>query len=313
MHRPKVICCAKNTMKISCAWWNTALSPTKKPNRTNDVQRKLSMAVIGHFLLERRVDFLGLCEVSKEDVAELKVHCQSHGYAIESGVHKDGQAVFDCCAIYQPEKLTFLSQKFVKAYSSKQSKMKVANHMLFTVNSSKEELHFLLSHWPHVGRMNRGTPARLEYGEFLRQTVEGIWGKDPNALIVLMGDYNDEPFDDPLSLKLRATRDAHLIRGKASGLYNPFWRRLGCSRGYDRAENSLTYAGTYFYKTDKVDRWRTYDQIIFSSAFLGGADWHLDEKSVGVVDFPEYTEQVLSTKTIFDHLPITATVERHAP
>lgn len=270
------------------------------------------MSVIAHFVIKEKIDFLGLCEVSQSDIKELSLYCQGKGYEVIDGAEQKGRVKFDCCAIYRTSALTFLSKK-AEIGHHKRSSLKTAYHMLFSIAATGEQLHCLLSHWPSVLQMNRGNPLRLEYGGALRGAIKDIWQGDPKALVVLMGDYNDEPFDDPLSFKLQATRDAHLIRGTVANLYNPFWRRIGCIRGYEHSAADLTYAGTYFYRRDATDRWRTYDQIIFSSAFLGSSSWHLNEKSVGIVDFPDYTLQVLSKKSIFDHFPVTATVEHHTP
>jgi len=39
-----------------------------------------------------------------------------------------------------------------------------------------------------------------------------------------------------------------------------------------------------------------FDQIMFSSSFLGRTKWHLLENMVGVIDIPAYTDSVFKQR-----------------
>lgn len=285
------------------------MSPTKKPNRASPLEKTMADGVIAHFIVANKVEILGLCEVSAEDITKLKTLCATHGYGLVDGIPTGKGVKLDCCVIYRISSFKAKATKIV-ATPSTRARKRIGLHIIFEILSTAETLHIFVSHWPSVRWINKGTAVRLSYGIDLRKVVSEIWENDPEALLVLMGDYNDEPFDEPLAFNLEASRDASFVYNKPKCLYNPFWRRLGCIRGYSRNNSTETYAGTYFYKVDKVDRWRTYDQIIFSSEFLGRSQWHLDEASVGIVDIPQYTKVVLEKSMIFDHFPITATIEQ---
>lgn len=69
-------------------------------------------------------------------------------------------------------------------------------------------------------------------------------------------------------------------------------------------------SGSHFYRQDKVCRWRTFDQIIFSSSLLSAIGWRLREDLVNVIDLDRYTELVVGTDMNFDHLPVIGVIEK---
>jgi hypothetical protein len=100
-------------------------------------------------------------------------------------------------------------------------------------------------------------------GEKLRE----INSATADPLVILMGDFNDEPFDESMVTLLPSTRDRTLAR--AGGfLYNPFWRFLGEMVPYRIGENFQGHGGTFFHRAGVETRWLTFDQILFSSAFV---------------------------------------------
>ena len=165
--------------------------------------------------------------------------------------------------------------------------------------------YLFVSHWKSRAFCHKNHPDRHSLGISLRHKVDEIhknFGDESH--LILLGDYNDEPFDESLSEQLMATRDKALIFKKKKLLYNPFWHYLS----YDRSK--LEYAGTYYYKDGQTTKWHTFDQIIVSSAFIVGKEWLLNEQATGIVHFPEYLQLVKERKTIFDHLPVITTIEK---
>jgi len=156
------------------------------------------------------------------------------------------------------------------------------------------ELCVLVNHWP--SRLSlESADRRVAAGYYVRQLVADVvrfsardlWDKDAKRLrvpprkelkerasspVVLMGDFNDEPFDRSLDV-LNSTPERSEIEEdlKVSGrsvtarytsyaasvprLYNPTWEL--CTGGL----------GTYY----RSPRWRVYDQILLSRGALG--DW----------------------------------------
>ena len=168
----------------------------------------------------------------------------------------------------------------------------------------------------HVGLENYragrlGDPASISLAIRLRERIKSIMDEEGNAHIVLIGDYNDEPFDHSLSEHLQATRDRALAAVKSHLFYNPFWRHLSRKEVACSEFESIEYAGSYFHRAGNLTQWRTFDQIMFSSSFLGNGDWNLIDKKTVVLDIPAYTAAVLNSNYSFDHLPIMAVIERN--
>ncbi|HEX7893376.1 MAG TPA: hypothetical protein VF447_04230 [Terriglobales bacterium] len=174
--------------------------------------------------------------------------------------------------------------------------------------SESEPLHVFISHWSSRLNVQQFQPERHVLGVRLRDAVNAILEKESRAKIVLLGDYNDEPFDAPIAEHLMATRDRRLATRRKHLLYNPFWRHMtSCDEG---VEPTVSDRGSYFHKAGSVTQWRTFDQMMFSSAFLGSSNWHLNEVNTRVLDVPSFADLVASGDMRFDHLPIIGQIEK---
>ncbi len=287
---------------LAFAWWNTSLSPLAK-SRASDEDKQIAIGVICYLLFYCAVDFLALGEISADDVALLRTLTELEGYRIESGVSQSGRLMFDTCFIYRPDRLQISTP--IEIYDgSDDDRMKIAQKIGLQLIDDGTWFSLLVSHWPS----RRNDADRISLGIHLRYVVKDIIAASEFApYIILLGDYNDEPFDVSLSQRLMATRDKALIinKRKKQLLYNPFWRHLS----YPNLQ-ALDYAGTYYYKNGPMTKWHTFDQIMVSSAFLGEIGWALDEASTGIIDIPGYLQMVKNNQSIFDHLPIIATFVR---
>ena len=129
--------------------------------------------------------------------------------------------------------------------------------------------------------------------------------------VVLLGDFNDEPFDRSLAEQVLATRDRGRARRGGCLLYNPFWRCLGEREPHVPGTVPRTYAGSYFHRRGASTQWRTFDQIIFSAPFLGDGGLRLDERHTAIVQTPPLIEMLTRRDSRFDHFPVVSAVERY--
>ena len=157
---------------------------------------------------------------------------------------------------------------------------------------------------------NEDMPKRYELGKALRGAISRCIEEKSGKYFILLGDYNDDPFNKSLTQALGATRDRDLVLKKSIFIYNPFWNLMGASVNFPSTDHSLSTYGTYYYSGGAVTRWHTFDQIIFSSSFISGGDWNLLEDEVKIINSETFKELVTSPKTNFDHLPIIAVVTR---
>jgi endonuclease/exonuclease/phosphatase family metal-dependent hydrolase len=161
----------------------------------------------------------------------------------------------------------------------------------FAGSSKRSPLVVLVTHWPSR-LISEGNLMRISAAHYLRGLVtrtlrlpsQDFWNSKTKDFVIpdtkkitdraeipliVMGDFNDEPFDQSLEL-LRTTGDLKVVanqlnlRGQnpreffenyiASVPYlaNPFWKYIGDKTGT-------------FYRSP---RWRIYDQILLSQGFL---------------------------------------------
>lgn len=295
-------------MDISIIWWNTSLSPVKAQGRATDTDRTTALSVINLFLVDMQADIVALCELSKEDVQNIRDRCTVNGYSIVDGTNPTGKTRFDTCLLFRPDKLRLENSVDITSLKGS-STIKVGQRFDFFVVASNAVIHVFVCHWPSRLWCPQDDADRHLLGLRLRDEVESVMTAYSHPLVVVMGDFNDEPFDNSITKQLMATRDRQLVARKPHLFYNPFWRHLSMASLYAKNSSERTIGGTYYYKSDNYSRWKTFDQMLFSSSFLGVTNWHLNEKAAQVVDIPMYTEFVTDDRSRFDHLPIMAIVE----
>ncbi|HEV7775329.1 MAG TPA: hypothetical protein VGO76_00555, partial [Luteibacter sp.] len=178
------------------------------------------------------------------------------------------------------------------------------------ISISGDEFLFIISHWPSRLKKPHKACDRTVYGTRLRDHVIGITKSQKSTRIILAGDYNDEPFDSPLSSHLKASRDRSRSLYYDNVFYNPFWRKIGEHQGFPIAGSTKSAAGTYYYKSGRETRWFNFDSMVFSKSFLKGSGWRLLEDHAEIVSTQDLLGLVYSKAFRFDHLPIISTIAR---
>jgi endonuclease/exonuclease/phosphatase family metal-dependent hydrolase len=161
----------------------------------------------------------------------------------------------------------------------------------FAGSSKRSPLVVLITHWPSR-LISEGNLMRISAAHYLRGLVtrtlrlssQDFWNSKTKDFVIpdnkkitdrahtpliVMGDFNDEPFDPSLEL-LRTTGDLTVVANQLNVrdqspkhffenyiasvpyLANPFWKFIGDKTGT-------------FYRSP---RWRIYDQILLSQGFL---------------------------------------------
>ncbi len=254
------------------------------------------------------VDCLALGEVTAGDLADLLQACEPPDYGFYDGTLKIGRLQFDTGLLYRHTKLRVSDSLSIVAKRGTHS-LKVANRIDLLTPGARSLLHLFVSHWPSRLWCNENGADRHLLGVRLRDAVEDIsqlYSRQPTT--ILMGDYNDEPFDSSLSQQLLAARDRNLVRKNPQLLYNPFWRHLGEREPHIPGEPQDSVCGTCHYKSGLTTRWHTFDQIMFSSAFLGASEWVLDERQTQILRIPSFQNGISLPRNIFDHYPVVSVI-----
>ncbi len=170
--------------------------------------------------------------------------------------------------------------------------------------SGQHAVHLFVNHWPsrREGVM-ASEPRRVHAAKTVRQFINGIFFEEPDARILLMGDFNDPP--ESYSLKKVLLAGPANKSGNLFNLAYPLFRkRLG----------TINHRG----------RWLLFDQIIVSRSFVNpDSGIHIPAGSFRIFDaswllftHPKYREK-MPNKTYSgndyhggysDHLPAFVTI-----
>ena len=162
------------------------------------------------------------------------------------------------------------------------------------LRKTDKEVDIVVLHWPSrviregdILRMAHSFYLKNLISERLKFPVADLLNRNgsfsmpqPEALLdrwnipfIIMGDFNDEPYDDSVREGLESSRDLRLVLNKAKltgeclkkpegylaskfVLYNPCWSL--------RFADTLEIGGTYYNSPE----WKTYDQLIVSHGLL---------------------------------------------
>lgn len=292
------------TDKLTLAWWNTSLAP-KGISRRCPTLREQAKDVISYLLTFNKVDFIALGEISEEDLKHLKTYEMLNGYAFISGANNATKSKFDTCYIYNPERLMVSDPTNLTSIKGTKN-LRIAQRLQICISECQSIFEVFVSHWPSRLWCDRNHADRDVLGIRLRDAVDAIIKESTSAPhILLLGDYNDEPFSDSLSEQLMASRDIKLVKSRPHLLYNPYWNLLGNGRC-----GSQLHGGSYYYNKGTHTRWHTFDQIIYSHAFVNAKAWKIATDNPHIAEVPGLNELVISSNSKIDHIPVIGTIER---
>lgn len=139
-----------------------------------------------------------------------------------------------------------------------------------------KRLHVLVNHWPSRGLGVAETDLdRYAAAKVLSRAIKGIFQEEPGALVIALGDFNDEPS----SRSIRVVLD--VAPYPSSEGYTP-------SRLYNlTSQKAAQGQGTFFHSYGGKQAWRMYDQIIVSGSVLESTHIEYDADSLWIIQ-PDY-------------------------
>ncbi len=218
------------------AWLQKQLRNELKGWTAGVLKRKLEnlASIILQMNQQRGPDILGVCEVENRRVLQLLVDQlapSGRDYAI---IHQDSpdQRGIDIAFIYDQQKYNFTGLKF-----SYEILKRTATRDIFQVNmESRSGNEFILigNHWPaRLGGTYESEPYRIIAGETLSYWLSRIQEiKGSKAPVLVMGDFNDEPFSRSLhEYALSTPSRMKTVYGRNPYLHNLMWPLLGRRQG----------------------------------------------------------------------------------
>jgi endonuclease/exonuclease/phosphatase family metal-dependent hydrolase len=199
-------------------------------------------------------ELVGLCEVENESVLrQLTQRSPLSKYAYNH-LHRDSPDPrgIDVALLYLPGALHLLDTGFIAV--PLQEKTRDILHATFRTNR-QDTLHVFVNHWPsRYGGQLASAPKRLLAARALHNAVAEVLLKNPQANILIMGDFNDEPTDASIA-----------------ALCSPFAKSSPpLIQNIMPNERNL---GTIYYK-EITGIWQQFDQMMLSAALLDGKGLH---------------------------------------
>lgn len=231
--------------------------------------------VIADLSKDKPVAVFGLCEIENKPVLEDLVSSPSilsYRYKI---IHRDSpdERGIDNAMIYDSEQFQPVSIKGITVDLSPIAKDHTRD-ILYVKGINKkvkgDTLHIFVNHWPSRSEGQEvSEPKRIRAAEVLKGVTDSLFTSNPQALIVILGDFNDEPSDKSLVNGLKALPPAEKPVG--NNLYNlmePLYR---------------DGKGTLYYKD-----WDLFDQIIISGNFRIKTKGLVYTEMTGNIFSPDY-------------------------
>ncbi|MBL4633670.1 MAG: endonuclease/exonuclease/phosphatase family protein [Kofleriaceae bacterium] len=224
-------------------------------------------------LLDKGIELVALCEVNEETATAIADMCNSK---VVTMCLKEKRGKWDLAIVFK------------KGIRCEDPTRVLANNTIRAafswniVSDTGPSFHLYLLHWK--SRLMDGGNDERECA------AQALWANVSRRLsdaepVVIMGDFNDEPFDRSVTKKLYAVRDPDFVRrNRMTSLYNPMWP-LSCPP----TEDPWGAFGSYAYKGRRF----LLDQAITSAYFL-------DHKS-GRIPSVRMHRSILTTN---DHTPL---------
>ena len=204
-------------MDLKIAWWNCHLSAPSTKAKLNEMTTEFVSVVLS--MLDSGVDLLCLCEVNEENSLKLQrqilVAAQTEvryaAYTVRSLYSKSGNKIDDYGIVYRHDKLQPTTEAVdLNAKADVTDKyLKVGKKLGFRLCNAID-LWVILCHWQSLQTYSEDAHIRTEIGQQLGGYVGDIYEGDPDALIVICGDFNDEPFSRSIQMGLKEIGRAHV-------------------------------------------------------------------------------------------------------
>ncbi len=203
---------------------------------------------------------IGLAEVENSKVLSDLVRSKNLIKEEYSYVHYDSsdERGIDVALLYKSDVFKVENSEAFSVYLQTESGKQDYTRDILLVQGilNNEHLNIIVNHWSSRREGEKETEfKRIAASNKVNSIIKTIKKEKPNAKIVVMGDFNDNPNNDSIALM-----------EKESELYNPF------KTVWSRNKGSLSYDF----------EWNLFDQILFSTNFFDTTNTVLDFHSANV-------------------------------
>ena len=208
---------------------------------------------------------IGLAEVESSNVLSDLVESETMQNEAYSYIHYDSQDErgIDVALLYKSDVFKVENSETFSVYLQTDSGEQDFTRDILLVQGklNNENLNIIVNHWSSRREGTKETEfKRLAAAKKVNAIIENIKTKDKHAKIIVMGDFNDNPNNDSISLM-----------ETESSLYNPFKTIWSYNKG------SLNHNF----------QWHMFDQILFSTNFfdINNSNLNFSRADVFNIDF----------------------------
>lgn len=203
-------------------------------------------------------EIIGLCEVENKNVLQQLLNLTPLKRFPYRFVHYESpdRRGIDVALLYRADKFSLISSFPIPLLFESEDSGRTRDILYVKgLVMHKDTVHFFVNHWPsRFGGHIETNPLRCQAGKLLKSKVDSILQANPNASVVLMGDFNDEPGDYSLNKCLGAAADTLMkAENQLFNLMGPL-KRMG--------------AGTHAFNDFTGWEYSLLDQIIVSPSLL---------------------------------------------
>ena len=221
-----------------------------------DKVQKLATVIsqIGTDINRDGVAILGLAEIENDTVVNDLIHNAlliNRRYKIVHFDSRDARGI-DVAFVYNPKYFIVEESKPLFVNLSGRSKYKRYTRDVLWVKGKLdgESIHILVNHWPSRLGEDESVNGRSAAAAVCKMQQAEIYKTEPNAKIIIMGDFNDDPTSPSIIKVLKAT--SVISEVKEEDIYNP-WTEL-----FKKGVGTLAYQ----------DSWSLFDQILITHPWL---------------------------------------------
>ena len=258
---------------------------------------------------------IGLCEVENE-LALIHLtrytSLKNQKYSIVHHESEDWRGI-DVALLYRKEKFRVIADTAYDVRFSFDKKSRTRNILHVTgIAMHTDTVHIFVTHWPSkYGGAFVTIPKRKHVASEIRKYSQEILKKNPNANIIIMGDFNDSPNEESVVKGLRAKPPGNYKDGDLVNLMYPLMNEK---------------IGSHFYAGETGNEWSMLDQMVVSSSLLKNnnaikikdnkahifsADFLLETSNKGII-VPNRTFHGMKYHGGFsDHLPVYIDIEKN--
>lgn len=215
-------------------------------------------------------DIIGLAEIENLWVIEQlisKTPLSKVSYGIIHKESPDPRGI-DVALLYRKDRVKPIDYEHISISGNGKYNFRSRDILHFTAELGKEQIHFFVNHWPsRSGGYIETKEKRDITARILRRNIDSLLMKEPDANILLMGDFNATPKEKCFTSILKAL--------PYPGNNNPSWLINLSTTWTKSAEGTIRNGG----------QWELFDQMICSINLLNNSLLKINTGQSGICNF----------------------------